>query len=143
MEKKFVTAGIVMTKKGILVTRRAASEKTPGGWEFPGGKVEIDETIEECLVRELEEELSIDVDSLMIFDAVQHSYETFTIVMIAYLCRLATGEPVAHEHEKIMWLSPEAEEWSTLDFLPADMPIVTKLKKFLADGNDPYDLFRD
>lgn len=141
MNRKLVTAGIVMSEKGILVTRRAATNTTPGGWEFPGGKLEIGETIEECLARELNEELSIRVDGLLIFDAVQHSYEKFTIVMIAYLCRHAEGTPIAHEHEKAIWLHPEAAEWETFDFLPADVPIVSKLVKYLAGGNDPYSLW--
>lgn len=141
MNRKIVTAGIIMSSRGILVTKRAPSGQTPGGWEFPGGKVEIGETIEECLIRELREELSIGVDGLIIFDAVQHSYEKFTIVMIAYLCRLAEGTPIAHEHEKVSWLDPMGPEWKTLDFLPADRPIVARLMKYLANGNDPFGLW--
>lgn len=128
MDRKIVTAAIISNNRGeILVTRRRETEKTPGGWEFPGGKLEHGESIEECLKREIDEELGIEIAELDIFHALQHKYPSFTIVMIAYRAILKSGIMEVREHEDARWLAPGSAEWKTLDFLPADIPIVEKL----------------
>ncbi|PKK90826.1 MAG: 8-oxo-dGTP diphosphatase MutT [Candidatus Wallbacteria bacterium HGW-Wallbacteria-1] len=135
MSRKIVTAAIISNDKNqILVTKRKATEKMVGGWEFPGGKLELDESIEECLIREISEELNIRIGELEIFHALQHRYTAFTIVMIAYRAKYMDGSIEAREHEELKWLAPDDPQWRELEFLPADIPIVNKLIRMQEKG---------
>ena len=94
-------------------------------WEFPGGKIESGENREQALKREIREELDVEIGNLDYFMTVEHTYPDFHLVMHAYTCSIAKGEPVLKEHIALKWL--RVEELDQLDWAAADIPIVEKL----------------
>ncbi len=111
-----VTAGVILDQRGrVLIARRAPERYIPGLWEFPGGKLEPDESPEACLARELMEELGIEVMVGELLTAVHHTYERYRIVLLAYRCFLSSPRPEApkaltDEHDRVEWVAPEAIE---------------------------------
>ncbi len=95
----------------------------PLKWEFPGGKVEDDESLESCLKREIKEELGIEIDLLQQLPTFKHSYSTkFSIELFPFRCKIATQEIYLAEHKQIKWLG--LEELNDLDWAEADVPVV-------------------
>jgi len=101
----------------------------PLKWEFPGGKLHDGESPEECLARELEEELGIGVTIKHTLSPVHHHYEEFAIELIPFVCTIAKGTIVLHEHRALAWLSPY--ELNDLDWPAADIPVITSYLAFL------------
>ena len=94
-------------------------------WEFPGGKVEVGESREEALVREIREELSVDIEVLEFFMTVEHAYPDFHLTMHVFKCVLDQGAITLNEHVYAKWLS--VEELDQLDWAAADVPVVKSL----------------
>jgi 8-oxo-dGTP diphosphatase len=94
----------------------------PLKWEFPGGKIEPGETAEQCLVREIKEELDITVEIIRDLPANRHTYAAVTIELIPFICRHTCGEITLKEHAQYQWLP--ADELLALDWADADVPIV-------------------
>jgi len=94
-------------------------------WEFPGGKIEVNENHEEALKREIQEELKMHIEPLKHIITVDHIYPDFQLIMHAYLSKIIHGEPVLTEHLELKWLSEE--ELIGLDWAAADIPIVHKI----------------
>ena len=113
----------LMVRDGLLFAARRSPERREGGlWELPGGKVEVGESDQEALVRELQEELSIDVEVGDFVAESTHTYAHGTVTLVGYRCRLVAGDPVLRDHDAARWLSvPEME---TLDWAPADLPLL-------------------
>lgn len=104
-----VAIGIVRRNDGdVLIQRRAESGLLGGLWEFPGGKQERGETLEETCMRELQEELSIEVDIETYFRRISHAYSHFKVTLHAFRCRLRSGEPVSREGLPVRWTSIES-----------------------------------
>jgi 8-oxo-dGTP diphosphatase len=123
---KVVTAGILRDPHGrILVARRAPGEILAGKWEFPGGKQETDETLQECLERELHEELGIRVRARDVIATSAHVYEHGSIRLVALDVDWISGELQLRVHDAVAWLRPA--EMLTIDLAPADVPIVARL----------------
>lgn len=120
-----VACGIVQQNGLILATQRSATMSLPMKWEFPGGKLEAGETAEECLVRELQEELGITVRVGQALDPVTHQYATFTVTLYPFWCDQPEGELILHEHLASCWLLPS--ELPGLDWAEADWPIISLL----------------
>lgn len=126
-----VVAAVVEADGKILCVQRGPHRLLyiSGKWEFPGGKIELAETPEAALIREIQEELhlTIDVDSHLI--TVDHDYADFHISMAAYRCTAATADPtvVLTEHVAFCWLTPSDPAFSALDWAEADVPIVQLL----------------
>jgi 8-oxo-dGTP diphosphatase len=123
-----VVAAVIEDGHGrVLVAQRPAHKHLALKWEFPGGKVEPTETPEAALVRELREELGIEVEDLRALPRFTHDYGAVVIAMIPFVCRLAPGSaaPHPHEHTALRWVSPP--ELATLDLAAADLPIVAAL----------------
>lgn len=126
---KTITVVAAIIKKGdkILCTQRNQnkykylSEK----FEFPGGKVESGETESEALVREIQEELGIEIVVDQPFLTVDYTYPDFRIIMHSYICTALSEEIVLHEHISYQWLLPR--DFLSLDWAAADVPIVEKL----------------
>ena len=106
----------------LLAAQRSARTSIPLKWEFPGGKIEDGESPEECLHRELQEEMEI---SVVIGEALlpqTHHYADFTVTLYPFVCQLATAEIVLREHAAIQWLAPA--QLMTLDWAAADLPVI-------------------
>ena len=117
-----VTCAIIKQDGLILAAQRSASMSLPLKWEFPGGKIDKGESPEECLQRELVEELGIQVRVGKRLPATTHRYPTFSVTLHPFVCSIDSGEIVLHEHAAITWLPPE--KLHTLDWADADVPVI-------------------
>ena len=120
-----VTAAIIQSENQILISRRKADVPYPLLWEFPGGKVERNEDPCHCIVRELKEELDIEIEVDGIFDVVYHRYPEKPVLVLAYRCRWTSGIISNREVTEHRWVLPE--KLLEFDFLPADLPLITRL----------------
>lgn len=123
-----VVAAVIKSNDEIFVTQRGYGE-FKDGWEFPGGKVEKGETKEEALIREIKEELDtvIKVDSYL--DTIEYDYPDFHLSMDCFVCSIVEGHLVLKEHEDSKWI--KKEEIDTLNWLPADLIILDKVKEMM------------
>ncbi len=126
-----VTAAIIRKNGKILVARRAAGQHLAGFWEFPGGKIEDGETPEECLARELREELGIDVAVGACAGENIHHYSDKTIRLLAYHVTIVAGDPVPVVHDAIKWVAPA--RLSELELAAADQPLVAMIQNTLPE----------
>jgi 8-oxo-dGTP diphosphatase len=106
----------------VLVAQRSKTQSLPLKWEFPGGKIEPGESEAEALVREIREELGVDIAVVKAMTSVSYSYPEFSITLRPLLCRLTSGKAVPHEHAALSWCS--ADELRELDWAPADRPVM-------------------
>jgi len=127
---KIVTAAIIWDAGRVLLTRRGPGEKLSGLWEFPGGKVEPNETLEECLTRELLEELGLEVSVGSVVAESVYSYDHGAIRLVALEATIIKGQLTLTVHDRVEWVLPHALEQYAL--APADVPIAYALKKLLA-----------
>ncbi len=122
---------LVDTDGRVLLAKRPEGKAMAGLWEFPGGKVLPGETPEAALIRELKEELGLDITEscLAPFTFASHRYEDFHLLMPLFLCRVWEGTPVPREGQELKWLRPG--EMRNLAMPPADAPLVAMLRDFL------------
>lgn len=120
-----VVAAIIKQDNRIFATQRGYGE-FKGGWEFPGGKIEKNETPQEALIREIREELETTITVGKLIDTVEYDYPTFHLTMHCFLCTVVSGNLVLKEHEAARWLTRE-QLWS-LDWLPADLEFIDKIR---------------
>jgi 8-oxo-dGTP diphosphatase len=122
-----VAAGLVFREGQLLITQRNAQSHLGGLWEFPGGKRETGETFEQCLVRELHEELGIEVSVGELIESVDHTYPEKAVRLNFYRCTCKSGEPQALGCAEFKWIRPE----HLLDyrFPPADERLLERLLK--------------
>ncbi len=123
-----VAVGIIADANGaILITRRPDHVHQGGLWEFPGGKVEADETVETALRRELHEELGIAVQAVEPLLRVRHSYPDKTVVLDVWRVTAYHGEPHGREGQPLAWALPE--KLADFTFPAADEPIIARLRR--------------
>ncbi len=120
-----VAAGVLEREGRVLAARRKKGSHLEGHWEFPGGKIEAGESPEECLVRELAEEIGVVVEPRGILEVVFHRYPEKNVLLLFYRCDLLEGEPHALECDEIRWVA--LADLPSLDWAPADIPFVLKL----------------
>lgn len=123
-----VVAAIIKSGNKIFATQRGYGEFRDG-WEFPGGKVEPNETPEEALKREIEEELKIKIRVGEYLTTIESDYPSFHLSMRCYWAEIVEGTPTLLEHEAAKWLLKD--ELDTVEWLPADRTIIEKVKEFL------------
>jgi 8-oxo-dGTP diphosphatase len=128
-----VVAVVLVDADGrVLLAERPEGKSMAGLWEFPGGKIGEGESPEAALIRELSEELGIDVKEscLAPFTFASHAYEKFHLLMPVYVCRRWDGAPQPSEGQRIAWVRPSALK--SYPMLPADAPIIPLLFELLA-----------
>ena len=115
----------------VLIAQRPEGKSMAGLWEFPGGKIEKDETPEEALIRELTEELGIDITvaCLAPLTFASHAYEDFHLMMPLYVCRRWAGQVIPREGQTLKWVL--ANQLSRFPMPPADLPLIPHLRDLL------------
>jgi len=126
-----VAVALIDVDGRVLIAKRPEGKQLAGLWEFPGGKVEPGERPEAALIRELREELGIEVTEscLAPFVFASHAYPDFHLLMPLYLCRRWSGVVVAHEHSALAWVKPA--KLADYQMPPADAPLVAWLRDLL------------
>ncbi len=130
-----VAAGLVFRAGKLLITQRPAGTHLGGLWEFPGGKREPQETFEQCLVRELREELGVTVAVGELFESVLHAYPERQVALKFFLCQLIQGEPQPLECAAVQWAS--RTELNDYAFPAADAQLLAKLQATAALWSGP------
>ncbi|PUV25132.1 (deoxy)nucleoside triphosphate pyrophosphohydrolase [Sphingobacterium athyrii] len=119
-----VTCAIIEHANKILICQRSASMKLPLKWEFPGGKIESGESKEDCLRREIKEELNIDITIHKALTMVEQHYADFSLQLYPFVCSLQAGEVKALEHAQAIWVA--IDQLLDYDWAEADVPIVNE-----------------
>lgn len=122
-----VACAVIEDKGRVLATQRSQSMSLPLKWEFPGGKIHDGELPDNCLRRELLEELGIEVVIERPLPLTTHHYQTFIVTLHPFLCSIVRGEITLYEHTASRWLRPD--ELSALDWADADWPLVEIYRK--------------
>ena len=126
-----VAVALIDKQRRVLLAQRPAGKKMAGLWEFPGGKVEDNETPEQALVRELHEELGItvDIEDLEPLAFASHTYDDFHLLMPLFDCPRWQGELKGREGQALAWVS--AADLNNYDMPPADLPLIEPLRRAL------------
>lgn len=125
-----VVAAIITDGDKIYATQRGYGE-FKDGWEFPGGKVEEGETSEEALIREIKEELGIEIKVDDYLTTIEYDYPKFHLSMDCFFCHIEEGSPTLLEHEAARWLS--GDQLEQVDWLPADLIIISDIKERISN----------
>lgn len=123
-----VVAAVIRREDKIFATSRGYGE-FKGQWEFPGGKIEADETPQQALVREIKEELETEIEVGDLIDTVEYDYPTFHLSMDCFWGRVISGDLILKEAEEAKWLS--RDELDSVQWLPADIMLVKKIKEYM------------
>lgn len=131
MKHLTVTAAIILHDHEVLCMQRSKSkyDYLSYKYEFPGGKLEVGESLQACLKREIREELALHIHECQHYLEVVHAYEDFSITLHAYLCPVRERKFSLKEHAAYVWL--KKDQLLSLDWAGADLPIVEKLMKEL------------
>ena len=123
-----VSAALIFHEGRLLITRRHAGAHLGGLWEFPGGKREPGETSEQCLVRELREELGVEVSVGELFEEISHAYAEKTVRLKFFVCQLISGQPRTLDCAAFQWVGKT--ELADFDFPAADARLLEKLRAY-------------
>ena len=124
-----VVCAVILKDDKILIAQRSDKMKLPLKWEFPGGKLEDGENERQAIIREIKEELNIDILPLKKISSHIHDYGSFKINLTAYLCNYVSGEIELLEHQNYGFV--EFGKLCDYDLADADIPVIEKLKTFL------------
>lgn len=133
MKKRIdVAAAVIFADDKIFAARRKPGSHLAGYWEFPGGKIEADETPEQCLIRELQEELCITTEVGQYIGESLHDYGTKVVRLMAYKVIHIFGDFKLNDHDQFCWLG--INELESINWAPADIPLVDLCRELLSDG---------
>jgi mutator protein MutT len=121
-----VSAAIIFHDGKLLITQRYAESHLGGLWEFPGGKREAGETFEQCLVREIREELGVKISVKKLFEEIMHDYPGKSVHLKFFICKLLSGEPQPLDCAAVKWIAKT--EIGNFEFPAADAQLLQKLK---------------
>ncbi|TFG64280.1 MAG: (deoxy)nucleoside triphosphate pyrophosphohydrolase [Spirochaetales bacterium] len=125
-ERIQVTAAVIAEGGRVLLAQRSAGDPLEGKWEFPGGKIEEGESPEECLKRELKEELGIGTRIGKFIASCRWDYPHISIELLAYEAEILSGSPAPLDHSACAWVN--TEELAAWELAPADVPIAEKVR---------------
>lgn len=125
-----VGAAIIQGNK-ILAMQRGEQMTLPGLWEFPGGKIEAGETEQEALIREIKEELNVDITILDYINEASYDYDFGTVILKVYTAKIIAGELSLEEHKDGKWL--KADQLLDMDWAPVDIPAAEALITYMND----------
>lgn len=132
-----VTCAIIIENNKILITRRGSGDVQALKWEFPGGKIEPSESKTECIIREIDEELSLEIQIIEELQSVQFHYPDNSIELIPFLCQIIKGNIQLNEHIDFRWI--KLNETNSFDLSDADRKLIQnpvnfrKLKKYIGE----------
>lgn len=131
MTKKIieVVGAAIIKEDKVLVMQRSNQMTLPGMWEFPGGKVEANETEQEALIREIKEELSVTINILDYINEASYDYDFGTVQLKVYTAEIISGQITLEEHSDGKWVT--ADELKNIDWAPVDIPAAKALVKIL------------
>ena len=128
MKQIEVSAALIFRADKLLVTQRHAKSHLGGFWEFPGGKREAGETFEQCLVREIREELGIEISVGNLFEEISHAYPEKSVHLKFFLCKLVSGAPQPLDCADVKWIC--RSQLADFEFPAADAQLLKKLGDF-------------
>lgn len=124
-ERAEVAAGVIVEDGRCLITKRLDDSHQGGLWEFPGGKREDDETLAECLRREIKEELDLEIEVGRCLKTVRYVYAFLTVDLHFFRCTVLSGTPAALSSQTFLWVTPD--ELANYPFPPANLPMLKEL----------------
>ncbi len=122
-----VSAALIFRDGKLLISRRHARSHLGGLWEFPGGKRETDETFEQCLIREIREELDVEISVGELFAEISHDYPEKSVHLKFFICRLISGEPQPLDCAAVKWILKN--ELARFEFPAADAQLLEALNR--------------
>ena len=123
-----VVASVIKKENKILATQRGYGE-FKDMWEFPGGKIEHGESKENALIREIKEELEVDIYIVKFLQTVEYDYPEFHLIMHCFLCEIKSGNITLVEHKAAKWL--DKSQLEEVEWLPADIALIEQLKTII------------
>ncbi len=123
-----VSCALIMDGDRVLVTQRSELMPHPLKWEFPGGKLKAGETPEGCIVREIREELDVEISVIQLLPSVKHEYSDSAIKLIPFVCTIRKGEIHLSQHRTYRWVHDS--ELDEIDWLEADVEVLALLRKY-------------
>lgn len=121
-----VSSAIIIKDNKIFITQRGYGD-FKDKWEFPGGKLKESESREECIVREIKEELDADIEVIKYLNTIEYTYSSFHLIMHNYICRLKSDHLSLLEHEAAAFI--DVDQLDKIDFLPADKLVLNDIRK--------------
>jgi 8-oxo-dGTP diphosphatase len=119
-----VCCAIIIKDSRILAVQHGADSRYPYLWEFPGGKIKPDETAEQCIIREIEEELSVRIRIINQIASIEFKYGNKQIILIPFVCVIDSGEIILTEHIARQWF--HIDEWKHINWLDADRELIIR-----------------
>jgi len=128
-----VCCAIIFRDNLVLAVQHGTNSHHPMKWEFPGGKIQHGETARDCIVREIREELIVEVVVLSEISSVEFDYGAKQVKLIPFVCRIISGSVILTEHANLQWFDPD--HWKDIDWLEADRKLIScnfdTIKSFL------------